>query len=359
MGNEFTYKNLEDIEATRREIIRRQTKPFYKNIFYVHGAAVVETIFAPLFLLTIFLYAIVRIRMYTAQLEVQESKGNIGTLGNFLTFFQAILLTQTYGRYWEQFIFLAKPIAHMFNMSLMLMVLPRKPAIRILRYVLGAYAICFCYCSETYTVTNFFNHVNKKWNLLTDKEMKRVNKINANEGGYAFREIIGWAMQLVEMHRKNGELDMMQASEIRTAILGVRAVVSTLGDYAAQPIPYFFYYFMDAVAFLYLPLFAISTGYANKTNDAYSEYTALVAVLVNTFFICGLREIFRKLADPIGDDVEDLCVLTYTNAAVDGCFAIISAPELPEECNEEELDEQRRKHLIDAFDHAKATKLSI
>ena len=73
---------------------------------------------------------------------------------------------------------------------------------------------------------------------------------------------------------------------------------------------------------------------------------------MNTFFICGLRVLFTKLSDPIGDDVEDLSILTTIHAVIDGAFSALSGPGLPQndtESVELDLDLKRRKKLSKAF----------
>ena len=111
---------------------------------------------------------------------------------------------------------------------------------------------------------------------------------------------------------------------------------------------------------MYCPLYVINVGYSTPpsigSGDATTEVCAAIAIVVNTFFICGLRVLFTKLSDPIGDDIEDLSILTTIHAVIDGAFSALSGPGLPipssndtVESSELELDLKRCKKLSKAF----------
>ena len=171
-------------------------------------------------------------RVSTRGLQPINGIPGLGTLGGFLSFFLSIFLAQAYGRYFEQYLFTIKPMASIFNLSLLLhsmfpptttsgsvsssvsdghqhdakQMKKNGDALRITRYALAAYVIGYCYCSTTYKMENLFEPINTEWNLLNEVELNRVNVINANVGGGAFREVVGWALLLVDEHLKNNKI---------------------------------------------------------------------------------------------------------------------------------------------------------
>ena len=179
---------------------------------------------------------------------------------------------------------------------------------------------------------------------------------------------------MIDKHLKLGSIDSYAAYQMRDLVLRLRTSAGILFDYNDQPIPYFYYYFIGVVSSLYLPLFAIAMAYStpvntklrnsfitatnhimnnnNETNSTDSTFyfeqpetdyatgneyndnndmelihnaTAAIAVLLNTFFISGLRILYNKLADPFGNDIEDLSVMTYVDSTTENTFAALSS----------------------------------
>ena len=46
-----------------------------------------------------------------------------------------------------------------------------------------------------------------EWGLLTQSEMERVEELEPDSGGNAYREILTWCMSLVHRAYVNGEID--------------------------------------------------------------------------------------------------------------------------------------------------------
>merc|ERR1719456_369563 len=103
----------------------------------------------------------------------------------------------------------------------------------------------------------------------------------------------------------------------------LRFCFGTLYNFADQPVPFFYVHLVYFLSIFYLPLFA----YAIACNT--EEGFGWIAVLLNNMFVIGLRSIARILADPYGDDLEDLAVMDYVEVMLKGTRALLEAPEVP------------------------------
>ena len=84
--------------------------------------------------------------------------------------------------------------------------LPRERALRLIRYMNAAHIAAYVGLSDTYTYDNFFKPLNLLNYVLTSKELERIEDINMNTGGSAYREIIVWCMIEVEQDQESPRL---------------------------------------------------------------------------------------------------------------------------------------------------------
>jgi hypothetical protein len=92
---------------------------------------------------------------------------------------------------------------------------------------------------------------------LTDDEKKRMDTIDMDSGGAAYRELIAWSMLEVQKAKDEKLIDKELAAMLRDEVLKLRAGAGQLYDAADLPIPFYYVHFICLLTALYLPLFAI------------------------------------------------------------------------------------------------------
>ena len=170
--------------------------------------------------------------------------------------------------------------------------------------------------SNTYSVRNFFSKLNRTNKFLTKQEVKRMEEIDMDMGGSCYRELVSWCMMEVEFARKTKIIDGRIATQLREQLLVFRGGIGALYDFNDQPISFFYVHFLSFLSALYLPLFAVSASYSAGTGkDIYwtSDLLSGTIVMLQIIFVIGLRLLGLKMADPYGDDLEDLSVMHYIN----------------------------------------------
>jgi Bestrophin, RFP-TM, chloride channel len=162
--------------------------------------------------------------------------------------------------------------------------------------------------------TDFDRVCLQDFQMLTATEMERMDQINLDAGGSAYRELIVWAMLEVQQAKDNNLIDKELAAMLRDQVLQLRAQAGQLYNAADLPIPFFYVHFICLLTALYLPLFAITQG-INAGTGADSHWVvdvvAGLVVFLQSIFIIGLRIVGQKVSDPYGDDLVDFSVMFF------------------------------------------------
>jgi hypothetical protein len=144
--------------------------------------------------------------------------------------------------------------------------------------------------------------------------MKRVDTINMDAGGSAYRELCVWAMLEIQNAKDQRLIDKELAAMLRQQVLQLRSAAGQLYDAADMPIPFFYVHFICLLTVLYLPLFAITQGISAGTGDEAHWVVDVVAGLVvflQSIFLIGMRIVGQKVSDPYGSDLVDLSVMYF------------------------------------------------
>jgi predicted membrane chloride channel (bestrophin family) len=320
--DELTNSELVDIEARRRDILRRTELPIYKILGYWDGTCIRILIFDPLIWITVLLYVLVRIKCrFELPDELQDtvplSGNNISVIGGFLSFFLVFFVVSSNSRFHDQYNLCMAAKGRIFDVASMAQAsLPRDMGLRMVRRMNASNVVAYVGLSNTYTSTNLFPDVNKAFKLLSAEEYKRVMELDMDAGGCAYREIVAWCQHDVSTALREGIIDSRLASQLRDKLLDFQAAFGGLYNFADQPISFFYVHFISLLSALYLPLFAVSSAFGAGIG-AEVPWTADVVngliVVLQSIFVVGLRQLGQNMSDPLGSDLEDLSVLHYVH----------------------------------------------
>ena len=315
--SDFQWEELQRIERKRRNLLKRVEEPFWKTLLHWDGTVLSHLKSDSVLWLTIAIYVAIRIGArkglpsYVSTLD----SGRLDIVGGFLTFFLVFYVNQSHKRFFGLYGHSMACKGRIFDAATLARTcLPQERALRMIRYMNASHAAAYVGLSAVYPSHNYFNRIEQTFQLLTPEERARMDKINLDTGGAAYRELIVWAMMEVEAAKKKGLLDIQLANLLRTEILQLRAAAGQLYNAADLPIPFFYVHFICLLTVLYLPLFAISQGINAGTGSHANWVVDVVAglvVVLQSIFVIGLRIVGQKVSDPYGDDLVDLSVMFY------------------------------------------------
>lgn len=317
--DEFTFSQLKSVEKRRRAILKRSELPFFKVLTFWDGTCLRLLCFDPLLWFTIIIYVVIRVqaRIGLPEYVADLNTGNIGVIGSFLSFFLVYFVVTSNKRFDDQYAMSMAAKGRVLDVASMARAsLPRDIALRVVRYMNASHVVGYVGLSDTYSYANFFHEINNSACLLTGTELQRINRLNMDAGGSCYRELVAWCQIEIQEAFKNELIDGRLASQYRDKLLAFQGALSSIYNYADQPIPFFYVHFISLLSALYLPLFAVSSAFeAGTGNDAYwtADLVAGLIVFLQSVFVIGLRLLGQKLSDPFGADLEDLSVMHYVN----------------------------------------------
>mmetsp|Transcript_25302 Transcript_25302/g.47147 ORF Transcript_25302/g.47147 Transcript_25302/m.47147 type:complete len:520 (-) Transcript_25302:115-1674(-) len=313
------WKELQRLEKKRRAILKRTEEPFWKTLLYWDGTVLSHLKMDSVLWLTMGLYVLMRVAAREGLPDFVSSldTGRITIVGGFLTFFLVFYVNQSHKRFFGLYghsmackgrIFDAATLARSCHM-------PKTQALRLIRYMNAAHAAAYVGLSSVYPSSGYFDRVCfEQFKLLTPEEKQRLDEINMDAGGSAYRECIVWAMLEVQNAKDQQLIDRELAAMLRDLVLQLRAQAGQLYNAADLPVPFFYVHFICLLTLLYLPLFAVIQGINAGTGDECHWVVDVVAglvVFVQAIFIIGLRIVGQKVSDPYGDDLVDLSVMFF------------------------------------------------
>jgi predicted membrane chloride channel (bestrophin family) len=328
-----TWKELQELERTRREILRRAELPFCRILSYWTGTCLRALAFDGLVWVTVGVFVIIRIsaRLSDQPPALVEQLGDtdLDIIGGFLSFLLVLFVNQTNSRFFAMYQLAKKCSGQVQDVAgLATAQLPKGQALRLIRYMNAAQVTGYVGLGGPYTKNNCFNVYNKEHKLLNSREMARVEELNMDSGAAAFKELVTWCQKDVGRARKAGLIDAYEANEMQSRILALRGAMDGIYDYCAQPTHFFYIHFLCLLSALYLPLFAVdnafSAGWGADADWGLELLNGLI-VLLQAIFVVGLRVLGQVMVDPFGADLEDLSVITYVSTTIENSHIIMSS----------------------------------
>jgi hypothetical protein len=364
-SEERSWEELKSIEKRRRAILKRSGEPFYRTLFSYEGTINAILVRDPLMYITMSCYIGVRFACYFGLGEflsgIVTAGKNIVVIGMSLSFFLIMFATHNYMRYDTLYNLSMSCEGRIFDAAaLAKSTLPKANALRLIRYMNAVHITGYVGLSKSiYSFENFFEPESKILNrqVLTPKECERIRKIDMNKGGSVYRELVTWCIAEISTAQKEGLIDSLLANQYRDLILRLRGSIGAIYDYDDQPLFFSLVHLICLLSSWYLPLFGIVTGLeAGMAEQAYwlTDLVAGLIVALEVAYVTGLRVIAKEMADPYGDDVNDLSVMHYINFTWTMSRRMLEA-ELPEPVDPE-MEEQlcrESKSIGDAWEVSK------
>ena len=316
--DEHNYEELSHIERDRRELLRHSKLRYRRYTYFQLWGTVIPTICKSWeWWLTASIYLMARVLLHydiaqNTLLKLESSY--ISAIGSFISFLLVFYNNQGYSRYTAQYEESMRMEGRIFNAAYLARDnLPTDMAWQFVRYLNGAHILCYIGLSTEYKRRNLFSPFNEKHRVLTDDEVQRLDEIDMDTGGACYREVLGWAMNLL-FQAKKGFLDMMVYSNLATETLQLRGAIGTLYDYEDQPIPYVYVHLMYSITLLYLLLFAYFVATSlSVDNHHLRDIVGVIVVSIFSMIAIGILEIGRLMSQPYKTDLSDLSVMHYIN----------------------------------------------
>ena len=314
------HSGLLKVEADRRELLRHSKLHYRQYTYFQLWGTVIPTVWKlGDWWLTVCIYLLGRLLMHfevtTNPLVVALDSRYVSIMGGFVSFLLVFYNNQTYARFTSQYEASMRMEGRIFNCAYITRdILPEGIAWQIVRYLNGAHLLGYIGLSEVYKRENTFSPLNAKLRLFTDEEREHLDLINMDVGGSCYREVLGWAVTLIQQARCGTiasvpPIDAQQYQILLSEVLQLRGAIGTLYDFEDQPIPFIYVHLVHFITIVYLLFFAYFVG----TSAGVSLVTGIVAVVLFGTIALGILEIGRLMSQPYGDDLSDLSVLHYVN----------------------------------------------
>jgi len=332
-----------------------------KMLFQFAGTCLAACLLDWQFWTTIFIFWISRWMKYhsTQNSITGYINGIVGFCSGITVFLIVFYLRDCYGRYDKQWNFACACSGRIFDsVTLARKYLSKAASWKLFRLVNAAHLLCYVGLDGAYDETNLFGPINEKYQILAPEEVERVKEIGF-VGGNAFREVIAWAMVLLQQDSKMHLTDE-QMTIIADQLLLLRGSLSRFFHFNDLPIPFSYVHVISLQVFLFLPLYAYTLAYSYKnTNSAGLPLPAVVVLsdsIIESLFLfwytaamLSLRTLGQKLSDPLGHNLEDLPVPRYVQTTIVASAKILCAPSLKGTNEHEEAEAFSARDLGCAF----------
>ena len=225
--------------------------------------------------------------------------------------------------------------------------LPPAAALKLWRHLNAAHVLLYLGVSSHYCESNLLRPMNDQYKLLSDSEMARLTAVGFS-GGTATREVISWAVDVVQAAYKAKVITDIEKAPLLDQITRFRATMGSLYDYQDLPFPFIYVSFVTVVCHLWPLLFSVATALCFDTTPGVGtvwvrEVIAFAAILLNTCFLTGLHGISGKFQDPFANDYEDLSVLHFVRFTCQASAKVLlrAPPPVLDAAEEEKLAAQR------------------
>lgn len=352
------WEELEQIERTRRALLKRAELPFWRILAFWNGTCLKALALDWLVWVPITIFVAIRIHAHQGKdnndmPEMAEMLGTTDTdiLGGFLSFLLVIFVNQTNSRFFEMYKLAKKSSGQVQDVAgLVSTQFPKAAAHRLVRYMNAAQVAGYVGLGGPYTKCQFFDVINQNHHLLDTSELKQVEYLDMDSGSAVFKELVTWCQRDIGRAQKAGYINSFEASQLHNHVLMFRGAMDGIYDYCDQPTHFFYIHFLCLLSALYLPIFAVdnafSAGWGQESCLSIEILTGTI-VLLQSFFVVGLRLLAQKMVDPFGDDLEDLSVMTYVLTTIENTRIILNAQEPKEDVDESFENKLRRDEKID------------
>lgn len=366
------WKELQDIERRRRKILKRSELPFWRILGYFEGTCLKAMVVDWLLWVTLGVYVSLRVvlrlglggeALHLVDLGLGDTT-DISVIGGFLSFFLVLFVNQSNTRFTDMYKTSMKCPARIYDVAqIVAPTFSKARAQRLIRRLNAAHVAGYVGLSRTYCKVEFFDKLNEAHQFLTTDELKRVAALDMDHGPDAFHELVGWCMKDIETAFAKNEIDAREKSALKDKTTQFRNSMDDLYDYTDQPIHFFYIHFLCLLSTVYLPLFAadnaFNAGSGEVVHWSWDILSGLI-VLVQAIFVIGLRLLGQKMADPFGDDLEDLSVMHYVTEAWKQSQKMLASESPAEEDasleTEQELAKKRKASLGKGFSGNAVTK---
>lgn len=319
--SELTWEELNRIEKDRLKILDQVELPFQRVLLSWKGTCLHAIAFDIMIWIPVLLYVGIRVFVHASPAgiipesiaeQVQAGASKIQILGGFLSFFLVLFVNQTNQRFFDMYALSRACSGRVQDIAgLVAAKLPSSIAHRIVRYMNAAHLAGYVGLGGPYTKENFFDHFNELHGLLQPNELAKFDKHNVT-GLYAwagarrennvFKELCTWVQKEVATAQRQGLIDTIEATDMHTRILNLRAHMDGIHDTCFQPPHFFYIHFLCLLSALYLPLFAIemsaTLGWDANNSNPLTEIVAVIIVLLQSIFVVGLRLLGQRMIDP-------------------------------------------------------------
>ena len=356
------FTKLEQIECRRRAILKRSELPFWRILGYFEGTCLRSICVDWLLWLTVGVYSTLRVVLRNDDLlpDVHDfGNTDLTIIGGFLSFFLVLFVNQSNTRFVECYKTAMKCPERICDVAqIVFPTFPRPYAHRLIRYMNAAHVAGYVGLSRTYSKVEFFDKLNDKYQFLTKKELGRISELDMDYSPAAYQELVTWCTTDIEHAYRQSWIDPREKSALKDKVTQFRTSMDELFDQADQPVHFFYIHFLCLLSAVYLPLFAADNAFnAGTGEDVFWTWDVLsgIIVLVQSIFVIGLRLLGQKMADPFGDDLEDLSVLTYVTETWVKSNRILASKNPTQSTEdaqvaEEELAQKRTASLGSPFD---------
>lgn len=116
---------------------------------------------------------------------------------------------------------------------------------RLVRYMNAAHIAGYVGLGGPYSKRHFFDHFNRKYNLLNKEELAKVEVYNMDSGSATFKELVTWCQRDVVAVRKAGYIETYEAIDLQNRVLNFRAAMDGIYDMCEQPTQFFYIHFLS------------------------------------------------------------------------------------------------------------------
>jgi len=311
-----TYDELLRIEERRGKFIPRS---YLGNLFILatwRHTVLRYLIFDFQFWCTIVIYAIVRV--YFNRLDLPLTA--LGIIVGFISFLLTFYLNNVITRYFAFYNACMGILGTIWEITwLTRCVLSEDVAIQIVKYVNIAQILGYIELEpNTFTFGNMLEPLNDKYEYIGEVDMAKLRFLRVDGTGAYHREVINWAVDLVQNEVKTNNLSDYRAVQLFEKLFNLRSAIGTLFVMRDVPMPFVYVHFLYLLSAIYMPLFAVlvANNFPYALN-AETEIVGAVCVLLNCAFIIGLRDICYRLALPFGLRDEAFQVISYIQWATE------------------------------------------
>jgi len=251
-------------------------------------------------------------------------------LGAFLSFASIFLNSETYQRYRASYLASVKCQGCIFNATTCARASLRDVAARtVTRFICAAYIMAFTGLRDShYDADEVLHPFLQKFGLLTEEEWEALRKRGGFAGtGDRYRELVAWTLKVVNEERDAGRCQGNDAWRLCSDVLMLRGKLAIGYDLLGQPVPFVYVHLVRLLTVCYLPVFSfVLARLSSRTPEAIG--LACVAIAIACLFFLGINTVSTKLADPYGNDLDDLRILSHCRLMPGACKTILTA-EIP------------------------------